>query len=153
MPDSASENLPSKPAADNGDHLPAETTIRLTDTKQLDLTGLDQQQIAELKAQHAAGLIDLGKKAAELKIDVGALDAALGSFVAQTHEASNVGASATISHTQESELGRTEVMIGNTTKAASGKIDRSAKGLRDNSLLVVAIVAAVVVIAILVLGS
>ena len=153
MSNSSSRNLPSQSIADAGDRLPAETSIRLTETSELDLSGLDNQQIAELKAQHAAGLIDLGKKAAELKIDVGALDAALGSFVAQTHDATNAGASATISHTQETAIGRTEVMIGNTDKAKSGKIDRSAKGLPDRSLLMVGIVAAVIVIAILVLGN
>ena len=46
----------------------------------LELAGLDATQLAELKAQHAAGVIDLKKKADELKIDVHALDAALGVF-------------------------------------------------------------------------
>lgn len=153
MSNSPSENIPSQSTASAGDPLPAKTSMWLTESKELDLSGLDSQQIAELKAQRVAGLIDVEKKAAELNVDVGALDAALGTFVAQTHDATNAGASATISHTHETSFGRTEVIIGNTDKAKSGKIDRSVKGLPDRSLLMVGIVAAVIIIAILVLGT
>src|SRR5262249_28600631 len=67
--------------------LPIETSIRLTRNDVLDLSGLSQDQIAELKRQHASGMIDIRKKAEELKVNVGALDAALGTFTDQTARA------------------------------------------------------------------
>lgn len=134
-------------------NLPTDTTIRLTQNEVLELTGLDATQIAELKNQHAAGVIELKKKADELKIDVAALDAALSSFSDQTAKATQAGAHATITHTQDSSLGRTEVVIGNTEKAASGKISRSGTGEQDRTLWIVGIVVvAAIVIALIVSG-
>ena len=134
--------------------VPAETSIRLTDTQVLDLTGLNADQIAELKHQYVSGMIDVKKKAEELKVDVGALDAALSSFNDQTAKGTQLNASVTISHTQTSALGRTEVMIGNTEKAASGKISRSAAGLEDQSRWIIgAVVVVAVVIAFIVMSG
>jgi hypothetical protein len=79
-------------------------------------------------------------------VEIGALDAALGSFTDQTQRATNAGASATITHTQTSSLGRTEVVIGNTEKAASGKVSRSAAGEDNKTIMIVAIAAVTAVI-------
>ena len=92
------------------------TQLNLSNSTTLDLKGLSEEQIAELRQQHASGMIDLHKKAAELKVDVDALDASLSTFNTQTAKATNDGTSATITHVQTSSAGRTEVMIGNTEK-------------------------------------
>jgi|GEM_PF-1694603 len=137
-------------ASQNQENLPVEKSLKLTSNEILDLTGLSEGQIAELKQKHMEGMIDLKKKAEELKIDVTALDAALTSFTHQTAKATEAGASATISHTQNSAAGRTEVIIGNTAKAQSGKISRSATGEQDRTMWIVGIVAiAAVVIALI----
>jgi len=121
--------------------VPTEKSIKLTQNEVLDLSGLSEDQIAELKRQHAAGMIDIKKKAEELKVDVGALDAALGTMTDQTGRATEIGASATITHTQTTALGRTEVVIGNTEKAAAGKISITGAGLENKILWIVGIIA------------
>jgi len=126
--------------------LPPEKSIKLTQNELLDLTGLSEDEVAELKRQHAAGMIDVNKKAKELKIDVMALDAALSSFTDQTAKATQAGASVTITHTQSTSIGRTEVVVGNTEKAAQGKISSSAAGLEDRTLWIAGIIAVVVII-------
>ena len=128
--------------------------IHLTESTILDLTSLTEAQKMQLKEDHAKGMIDMKKKAAELKIDVGALDAALNSIVTQTSKAGEAGAHATISHTQTTKLGRTEVVIGNTDKAAKGKLSRSATGEENKTLMIIAIIAVVaIILAIIIFGG
>ena len=127
--------------------------MNLTQNQVLDLSHLTDDQIQELKIQYNSGMIDIQKKAAELKVDVAALDATLGSFTDQTARATAVGAHATITHTQTNSAGRTEVVIGNTDKAASGKISRSAAGGKDITLWVVGIVAITAIVIAMVLAG
>jgi hypothetical protein len=124
----------------NGD-LTADKSISFTNHQVLDLSGLSEGQISELKQEYATGVIDLQKKATELKIEVGALDAALSAFNDQTSRATQSGASATITHTQTTSIGRTEVVMGNTEKAAKGKISRSAGGEEDRTLWIIGVIA------------
>jgi len=131
----------------------SENLLNLSSNSVLDLSGLSDQQIAELREQHASGMIDLQRKAAELKVDVGALDAALTSFNDQTAKATREGNSATITHVQTSSAGRTEVMIGNTDKAASGKISRAARGETDKTIWYVGIAAAAAVVVALIVSN
>ncbi len=128
------------------ENLPSKNTIRLSNTDLLDLSGMSEEETRQLKKDFASGIIDVHKKAAELKVDVGALDSALRSFTEQTSQATKSGTHTTITHTQDSSLGRTEVVIGNTEKAAQGKISRSAAGEKDRTLIILGIIAVVVVI-------
>jgi len=123
--------------------------IALSDQEFLDTTGLTDSQIQELRMQHNKGLIDLKKKALELNIDIKALDATLSTMGEQTSEVSKAGDSVTMSHTQDSELGRTEVMMGNTDAAGKGKLTKTQTGEKDNTLIYVGIAAVVIVIFIL----
>ena len=50
--------------------VPSANVINLGSANSLvDLTGIPPEQVAELKRQYASGMIDLGKKAQELRID------------------------------------------------------------------------------------
>jgi hypothetical protein len=49
--------------------VPSTDVINLGSNSLIDLMGMPPDQIAELKRQHASGMIDLKKKAEELKID------------------------------------------------------------------------------------
>lgn len=100
----------------------ATDSINLRNTDVLDLAGLSEAEKAELKLKHVGGMLDIKKKADELRVDVGALDAALGSFTDQASKASQSGLSATIQFKQTSKIGTTEAVIGNTERAASGKM-------------------------------
>jgi len=133
--------------------LPSENTIKLSGTDLLDLSGLTEGQISELKVQYAEGMIDLKKKAEELKMDVGALDAALGSFNDQTSRATQEGSSATINHSQTTSLGRTEVVIGNTDRAAAGKLSKTATGAPDKTVIIVGIIAVAAIIIAIIVGT
>ncbi|WP_039853672.1 hypothetical protein [Magnetospirillum fulvum] len=126
-------------------NVPAERAINLAQNDVLDLSGLNDSQIAEIKRQHADGMVSVQVKAAEMKLDVTALDAALTSFTDQTAKASQAGAHATIQHSQTSSIGKTEVVIGNTDRAAAGKIN-SGSNTHLRTLLVVAVVAIAVVV-------
>jgi hypothetical protein len=135
------------------EQLPQDNSISLAGTEALELTGLTESQVSELKMQHARGMIDLKRKAEELKIDVGSLDAALGSFSDQTARATKDGTSATINHSQTTSLGRTEVVIGNTDRAARGKMSRTAAGAPDRTVLLVIIVGVAAIIVAALIGA
>jgi hypothetical protein len=125
----------------------SKNSLTLGSTTALDLTGLTVEQVQELRVKYAAGMIDVQKKAAELNIDVVALEKTLSTMADQTRQISQQGDSITISHSQDSSLGRTEVMMGNTDKAASGKLSRTATGEPDRTIIY--IVAAIIVVLIL----
>jgi hypothetical protein len=126
-------------------NVPAERALNLAQSDKLDLSGLNNTQIAEIKRQHADGMVTVQVKAAEMKLDVSALDAALTSFTDQTAKATQAGAHATIQHSQTSSIGKTEVVIGNTDRAAAGKI-HSGSNVQFRTLIAVGVVAVAVVV-------
>lgn len=112
----------------------------------IDLTGIPPEQVAELKRQFAAGMIDITKKAQELKIDNASLAMLLDSFNTEAAKATQANVSMTATHTQTTAIGRTEVVIGNTDRAASGKLSASAAGAPDRLLWIVGIVVVAIII-------
>ena len=140
-------------AARNDENLPilaTEKFIRLgQNIAQIDLSGLTQEQIQELKVKHADRLIDVNVRAAELVADVQALRGSLNVMADTTNAiASQEGQSITITQTQKNVLGETEIVIGNTPTAQRGKLGRS-RG--DNTTLWFAL-AALVIIAIVIIA-
>jgi hypothetical protein len=83
---------------------------------------------------------------------VSALDAALTSFTDQTAKATQAGAHATIQHSQTSAIGRTEVVIGNTERAAAGRFSNFKDLFGRYILWIVGAVAVVVILATTVMG-
>ncbi len=124
-----------------------QAVIRLGDVQVLQTAGLSETQIQELQMVYAKGMLDVNKKAQELKVDVGALEATLRTMAEQTRRVAESGDSVTISHAQASTLGRTEIMMGNTQRAASGKLSRSQTGEQDKTLIYLVIGAIVVIFA------
>lgn len=116
------ENLPAKAPP---------TSVQLGPSSSLDLSWLPEDKRAELLADHAKGMLDLNKRAQELHVDVGALKATLATMNETTQQVSDDDNAITISHTQTTSVGRTEIMMGNTDKARSGKLSRSQTGERD----------------------
>ncbi len=135
-------NAPGAPNAD---------VINLGSNSLIDLTGMPPEQMAELKRQYASGMIDLKKKAEELKIDNASLAMTLNSFNTEASKATQANVSMTATHTQTTAIGRTEVVIGNTDRAASGKLSPSAAGVPDRLLWIIGITAiAAVIVALIV---
>ena len=120
--------------------------IDLSNNDILDVSGLSEenQELIQLKAQEAK--LELKKKAGEALLDIQGTKANLDTFNHTVKEATDAGTHSTITHTQTTSTGRTEVVMGNTDKAASGKISRSASGLKDNQLVYVVIAAVVIVV-------
>lgn len=116
------ENLPAKAPP---------TSVQLGPSSSLDLSWLPEDKRAELLADHAKGMLDLNKRAQELHVDVGALKATLATMTETTQQVSDDDNAVTLSHTQTTSVGRTEIMMGNTDKARSGKLSRSQTGERD----------------------
>ena len=135
-------NAPGAPNAD---------VINLGSNSLIDLTGMPPEQMAELKRQYASGMIDLKKKAEELKIDNASLAMTLDLFNTEASKATQANVSMTATHTQTTAIGRTEVVIGNTDRAASGKLSPSAAGVPDRLLWIIGITAiAAVIVALIV---
>jgi hypothetical protein len=135
----------------NAPGVPSPDVINLGSNSLLDLTGMPPDQIAELKRQYTAGMIDLKKKAEELKIDNASLAMLLDSFNTEAAKATQANVSITATHAQTTALGRTEVVIGNTDRAASGKLSASAAGVPDRLLWIVGIAAVAVIIVALII--
>jgi hypothetical protein len=129
----------------NSGNLPAEQRFDLS-ANNPSLSHLSEAEIAELQRQHISSMIDMRKKAEEMKIDVGALDAILNSATDTATKATQGGAHATISHTQTTSVGRTEVVIGNTDRAKAAKLSASAAGVSDRLPWIVGIIAVAAVI-------
>lgn len=110
---------------------PPTTSISLTPTTSMDLSFLSEHERAALLKQHATGMLDIARKAQELQVDVAVLQKTLGELSATTKEVSEAGNAVTITHTQTTKIGRTEIIMGNTAKAESGKIDARQAGVRD----------------------
>ena len=109
----------------------ASSIIPVGNVAQIDLGALPEHQRQELFRQHAAGILDIGRKAQELSVDVGALRATLDVASQTARDASQAGNSITITHVVESKAGRTEVIMGNTDAAHSGKLSSRQAGGRD----------------------
>lgn len=136
----------------DGSNLPAETKIALNKNTELDLAGLTPEQVQQLKLRHAEGIIDLTNAAHKKATDVQALDAGLRSMSQHTSEVAESGQSVTITHTQDNEFGRTEVIMGTSDAAKKGKLTRSQTGERDYTLVWAGLgVFVIVVVALIVL--
>jgi hypothetical protein len=135
-------NAPSVPSAD---------VLNLGSNSLIDLTGMPPEQAAELRRQYVSGMIDLKKKGEELKIDNASLAMTLDSFNTEASKATQANVSMTATHAQTTAIGRTEVVIGNTDRAASGKLSASAAGVQDRLLWIVGIAAVAAVIVALII--
>jgi hypothetical protein len=92
----------------------------------IDLGALTQDQQQALVAEYVRGTLDIQKKAAQMNVDVTSFRNMLDVMSQKTKEiAAQEGASVTMQHTQESSVGRTEVIMGNTAQAASGRLTRT----------------------------
>ena len=116
----------------------------------VDLSALAKEERDYLLSEYRRGVLDVSRKASEMQVDVAALRATLDALATTTRSVSESGNSVTVTHSQTSSVGRTEVIMGNTDNAQKGRLSRSQAGDRDWApWIIVAIV--VVVVAIIVL--
>lgn len=97
----------------------------------IDLSGIPEKERAQMLADYNNKVLDVSAKAHQMKVDSDALRATLSSLSNTTNEAAQDGNSVTITHTQQTSIGRTEIIMGNTDQAKTGKLTRSQTGERD----------------------
>ena len=107
------------------------TSIPLGPKTTMDLSWLPEDERKALLTEYTGGMLDISRKAQELHVEVAVLDATLQSLAGTTKQVSEQGDSITLTHTQTSSVGRTEVMMGNTDRAQSGKLTKSQTGEKD----------------------
>jgi hypothetical protein len=130
-----------------------EKTLDLSKMHEINLENLSSEQREIITAKFSDAQLELVTKSQQAKIDLGATKQGLDDFADTVKKSTADGTSTTITHTQTTSVGRTEVIMGNTEKAAKGSISRSGAGLPDNSLKIIAIVAIAVVIAVIFAGN
>ena len=125
----------------------AKDVVDLSSNNMLDVSGLDDDAKQQIQVKANEAKIALMQKAQEANIDIEGTRITLDNLNASVRQSTQDGTSITATHTQTTSVGRTEVVMGNTEKAASGKISRSGAGLEDNStkLLIIGGVIAIIV--------
>ena len=127
------------------------TSIPLSPTTAMDLSWLPEDKREALLVEYAKGMMDVSKKAQELHVDVSTLKNTLDQLASTTREVSEDGNAVTVTHTQTTSIGRTEIIMGNTTEAQSGQLTSSQTGQRDMTPIYVigGLIAAVLIAAII----
>lgn len=105
------------------------------DRNVLDLSGLSDQQVDVLRQKHAELAIDTAYRAKKIGTDVNSLAATLKTISEQTEIMSDKGMNVTVTNTRDDNLGRTEIIVGNSEAAKTGKLTRSQKGMNDSPVL------------------
>lgn len=124
--------------------------INLGPSTSIDLSWLPENERKALLLDYAKGMIDISKKAQELHIDAAVLKKTLDDLADATIEVSESGNAVTITHTQSTKVGRTEVMMGNTEQAQSGKLSKSQTGVKDwTPYYIIAGIFAIIIIVVL----
>lgn len=125
------------------------TSISLSPSTSLDLSYLSEHERKALLTEYTKGMLDISRKASELHVDVGTLRNTLDTLAGTTKKVAEDGNSVTVTHTQTTGIGRTEISMGNTDAARSGKLTKSQTGQRDwTPIYVIAGLVALVFIAI-----
>lgn len=105
--------------------------VTLNPSTSLDLSAFSEEQRAALLTDYTRGVLDVSRRAHELHVDVATLDKTLQSLAGTAREVAEVGNAVTVTHTQETSVGRTEILMGNTRRARRGKLSKSQAGKRD----------------------
>ena len=128
----------------------APTSIALATGQTIDLSFVPEAQRNALMTEYMRGTLDIAKKANELHVDVVTLRNTLGTLAETTRQVAQDGNSVTVTHTQTTAVGRTEIIMGNTETAGKGKLTRTQTGSDTNwtPYYIFAAIAAVVLIAI-----
>lgn len=126
------------------------TSIALATGQTVDLSFIPEAQRNALMAEYMRGTIDISRKANELHVDVVTLRSTLGALAETTRQVSQDGNSVTVTHTQTTAVGRTEIIMGNTETAGQGKLSPTQTGRETNwtPYYIFAAIAAVVLIVI-----
>jgi len=105
--------------------------IHLGQSTSIDLSWLPEKERQTLLIDYTKGMLDINKTAHELHVDAAVLKKTLEGLSDTTRDVSENGNAVTITHSQTTKVGRTEVMMGNTGQAERGKLSKSQAGEKD----------------------
>jgi len=123
-----------------------ELSISLGQKAELSLEGLSEDDVRELRKEHAKGMLRINEKANELGVEGLALRDSLRTMTDETEKASRDGIAVTMTRTTNDSLGRTEVIMGNTDAAQKGKLSRSQAGGKDYTLFYIGAAALIIIV-------
>ncbi len=124
-----SSNDQNKSIARTNNNIP--TQINLDPISTLDLTCLSENEKNALWLEYTNGMMDISKKAQELHVEAAVLKKILDDLSEVTRGVSGDGNAITVTHVQDTGIGRTEVIMGNTPEAESGKLSKSQTGEKN----------------------
>lgn len=130
-----------------------DSKLDLSKMHELDFSNLDEDQQKHVMQKFTDAQVELAKTAHQAKIDIHATKSTLNDIADAVKDASSDGTSATITHSQTTSLGRTEIVMGNTERAAKGKISRSGTGQDDNTMKIVIVVGIVAILIALIISN
>jgi hypothetical protein len=107
------------------------TEIHFGQNTSMDISWLSEDERKALMLDRAKGLIDIEKKANELHVDANILKRTLDDLADTTRTVTDAGNAVTVTHSQTTKIGRTEVIMGNTAEAQRGKMSKSQTGEKD----------------------
>lgn len=119
----------------------------------LNLDGLPEETVVELRKKQAEGMIELQKTMIEQGIQTKDIQSRMSDIADNVAKASADQSAATVTGSYNDKLGRTEVIMGNTETAQKGKLTSSQQGRSDNTLLYVGIAIATVIILAIILNN
>ena len=119
----------------------------------LDVSKLNQEQQQALQLKLNEAKIDLAASAKKAQIDLEVTKSKMDLHSEMSKNASEDGTAYTGTDSFDSSIGRIEMVVGNTERAAKGKMTRSGAGMEDISMKVIITVGIVVVILALILGG
>jgi len=128
--------------------------ISIDQSTGIDVSGLPDEEAAELKRKWAEAQITIAQESHRAINQVRSLGANLDTLTDSVSRANDEDVYTTVEHTQETENTRTTTIMGNTDRAAQGKISNWAKGGQDwNRYYIVAGIIAATLVAIAVANS
>lgn len=148
-----SNNRKNRDLTKNSVNVPSEIPLGPISSTDL-LSCLPENEQKILLTQHIEGILNISLKAQELNVDSGCLKKTLDDLAKTTKEVTEGGSSATITHTQTTKVGRTEVIMGNTVEARSGKLTKSQAGIKDwTPIYIIAAIIGVIIIISIIFGQ
>lgn len=123
-------------------------TIQLGRQDVLDVSNLPQREQDALEVQAHQKAIERDDRTQRMAQDLMATAGQIRTFTNAVADNAELDAAVTITNTKDDALGRTEIMIGNTDAARTGKLSRSQQGFGDYAWLwiLLAAIAGVVIV-------
>ncbi len=153
MNDKENKDVVKKPLTEATKSSEVPISLDMGSMQSLDVSKLNQEQQQALQLKLNEAKIDLAASAKKAQIDLEVTKSKMDLHSEMSKNASEDGTAYTGTDSFDSSIGRIEMVVGNTERAAKGKMTRSGAGMEDISMKVIITVGIVIVILALILGG